>query len=44
MNKITYYLTEDLPGLRLIEQANNNSGILTLEKKRKEKESITLRV
>lgn len=25
-----YYLTEDFPGLRLIEEANNDSGILAL--------------
>lgn len=25
-----HYLTEDLSGLRLIEQANNDSGVLTL--------------
>lgn len=32
------YLTEDLPGFRLIEEANNNSGILSLGSARERKE------
>lgn len=39
-NRRTLYLTEDLPGLRLVEQTNNNSGILALGRE-KIKDSVT---
>lgn len=39
LNRRIHYLTEDLPGLSLIEQANNNSGILALGSE-KEKDRV----
>lgn len=37
MNRRTNYLTEDLPGFCLIEEANDNSGILALDEKEKDR-------